>query len=111
MGGDSGFKLFAVLLICFSLLQTNTLSAELVNVRRMEGLSHGFLALRTMEGKLLADGEITQVAKGDRVTSRLLFRFKKLSLSLSGLTKVDGELEVGTFFIGVPANGDLSHDL
>src|SRR5438874_7263028 len=80
MGGDSGFKLFAVLLICFSLLQTNTLSAELVNVRRMEGLSNGFLALRTMEGKLLADGEITQVAKGDRVTSRVFFRFKDGSM-------------------------------
>src|SRR5207237_60890 len=80
MGGDSGFKLFAVLLICCSLLQTNTLSAELVNVRRMEGLSHGFLALRTMEGKLLADGEITQVAKDDRVTGRVLFRFKDGSI-------------------------------
>ena len=37
---------------------------------------HGFLALRTLDGKRLADGEMTQVAEGDRVTSRLIFRFK-----------------------------------
>lgn len=28
---------------------------------------HGFLALRTLDGKRLADGEVTQVAEGDRV--------------------------------------------
>jgi hypothetical protein len=37
---------------------------------------HGFLALRTLDGKRLADGEMTQVPEGDRVTSRLIFRFK-----------------------------------
>jgi len=42
----------------------------------MEGLMHGFLALRTLDGQRLADGEMTQVAEGDRVTSRLIFRFK-----------------------------------
>src|SRR5436309_14356811 len=42
----------------------------------MEGLMHGFLALRTLDGKRLADGEMTQIAEGDRVTSRLIFRFK-----------------------------------
>jgi len=42
----------------------------------MEGLMHGFLALRTLDGERLADGEMSQVAEGDRVTSRLIFRFK-----------------------------------
>jgi hypothetical protein len=37
---------------------------------------HGFLALRTLEGTRLADGEMTQVAEGDRVTGHLIFRFK-----------------------------------
>jgi len=49
------------------LLQTGQLSAEQVSVRHTEGLLHGFLALRTLEGKSLADGELTQVAEGDRV--------------------------------------------
>ena len=80
MLGRSQFRLFVVLVACISLLQANAQPAELVAVRHLEGLSNGFLALRTMEGKLLADGEITQVAKGDRVTSRVFFRFKDGSM-------------------------------
>src|SRR5207244_4666197 len=80
MLGGSQFKQFVVLLACICLLQANAQPAERVTVRHLEGLSNGFLALRTMEGKLLADGEITQVAKGDRVTSRVFFRFKDCSI-------------------------------
>ncbi len=36
---------------------------------------HGFLVLRTREGKKIADGEMTQVVNEDRVTDRLIFRF------------------------------------
>ena len=32
--------------------------------------------LRTLEGDAIADGEVTQVARGDRVTNYLVFRFK-----------------------------------
>jgi hypothetical protein len=70
------FRLLAVLLACALTLETIPLTAEQVSVRHMEGLMHGFLALRTLDGKRLADGEMTQVAEGDRVTSRLIFRFK-----------------------------------
>src|SRR5437763_7359838 len=65
---------------CTVLLQTGQLPAEQVSVRHIEGLQHGFLALRTLEGKSLADGELTQVAEGDRVRSRLVFHFKDGSL-------------------------------
>src|SRR2546430_17127040 len=68
--GHFWFRMLAVLLACRSL------TAEQVPVRHMEGLMHGFLALRTLDGKRLADGEMTQIAEGDRVTSRLIFRFK-----------------------------------
>jgi hypothetical protein len=74
------FTLLVMMLMCASLLHPNGLLAEQVTVRHMEGLTHGFLALRTLEGKLLADGELTQVAKGDRVTSRVIFRFKDGSI-------------------------------
>src|SRR5438034_11740578 len=70
------FRLLAVLLACAAPFQTIPLTAEQVRVRHMEGLMHGFLALRTLDGKRLADGETTQIAEGDRVTSRLIFRFK-----------------------------------
>jgi hypothetical protein len=45
-------------------------------VRHMEGTVHGFLVLRSKEGRVLAVGDLFQVVRGDRVTSRLLFRFK-----------------------------------
>src|ERR1700733_982678 len=52
-----------------------------VGVRHVEGLVHGFLSLRSPEGKLLADGDLTQAVRGTLVTSRLVFHFKDGSLS------------------------------
>lgn len=54
--------------------------AEPVTVHHAEGLVHGFLALRTLDGSLLADGDLVQGARGDRVTIRLVFHFKDGSL-------------------------------
>lgn len=66
----------AVVLACAALLQPGALPAAPVAVRYPEGLVHGFLVLRTVEGNTLADGDLIQTARGDRVTSRLVFRFK-----------------------------------
>jgi len=55
--------------------------AEPVTVRHTEGLVHGFLTLRDLDGTLLADGDLFQNARASRVTSRLVFRFKDGSLS------------------------------
>ena len=57
------------------------LSADTVSVRYTEGVVHGFLALRTLEGKTIADGDLIQRAQGDRVTSQLVFHFKDGSLN------------------------------
>jgi hypothetical protein len=65
--------LFTAMLFC--VLQPGA-PAEPIPVRHMEGTLHGFLALRTEEGRVLAVGDLFQVVRGDRVTSRLLFRFK-----------------------------------
>jgi hypothetical protein len=51
------------------------LAAEQVPVKHMEGLMHGFLALRTLDGKRLANGEMTQIAEGGR-SPPPDFRFK-----------------------------------
>jgi hypothetical protein len=53
-----------------------TLHAETVAVRYPDGAVHGFLALRAQDGKLLADGDLNQTVRGDRVTAHLVFRFK-----------------------------------
>lgn len=52
------------------------LAAEPVAVRYTEGSVHGFVALRTLDDKLLADGDVTQTVDGDRVTTRIMFNFK-----------------------------------
>ncbi len=70
----------AILLICAAALSAGALWAEPVAVRYAEGLVHGFLVLRTLEGATLAEGDLIQVARGDRVTSRVVFHFKDGSL-------------------------------
>jgi hypothetical protein len=54
--------------------------AEPVLVHHPEGTLHGFLALTTEQGQVLAAGDLIQVVHGDRVTSHLSFHFKDGSL-------------------------------
>jgi hypothetical protein len=52
-----------------------------VAVRFPEGLTHGFLLVRSLAGEILGQGEMTQVVKeGDLVETQLVFRFKDGSL-------------------------------
>jgi hypothetical protein len=69
-------ELLAILLVCAVPFQGFSLTADQVPVRHTEGLVHGFLTLRTLDGKLLADGEMAQVAEGGHVKIRTIFRFK-----------------------------------
>jgi hypothetical protein len=64
---------FATVLVCS--LHPDA-PAEPIPVRHVEGTVHGFLALRSKDGRVLAAGDLFQVVHGDRVTSRLIFRFK-----------------------------------
>jgi hypothetical protein len=58
-----------------------TVRGEPVPVRYAEGTVHGFLVLRTTEGNGIADGDLVQVARGDRVTTRLVFHFRDGSVN------------------------------
>jgi hypothetical protein len=69
-----------VLLTCSALLKPNVILAEPVVVRHIEGLTRGFLVLQTLDGNSLADGDLTQIASGGRVTDHLIFHFKDGSL-------------------------------
>jgi hypothetical protein len=70
-------KAFAILLICVCILYYGVpLAASPVAVRYKVGLLHGFLVLSTLDGTPLAEGDLTQVPHGDRITSRLTFHFK-----------------------------------
>jgi hypothetical protein len=76
----TGFKILVTLLACASMFEPAALLAETVPVRHTEGLVHGFLVLRTLEGQTLAEGDVIQVSKGDRVTNHLVFHFKDGSI-------------------------------
>ncbi len=67
---------FAILLILACILSAASVSAAPVAVRYKEGLLHGFLVLSTLDGTPIAEGDGTQVPHGNRITSRLTFRFK-----------------------------------
>lgn len=67
-------------LVAIALLGPASSLADLVAVRHWEGAAHGFLALRTLEGAPLADGDLVETtvptSGGNRVTTRLTLRFK-----------------------------------
>jgi hypothetical protein len=69
-----------LLALVSALLVSAALHAEPVQVRHTEGLVHGFLLLRTLDGKTLAEGDLTENADGDIVTNHLVFHFKDGSL-------------------------------
>lgn len=54
--------------------------AEHIPVRFTEGVTHGFLALSTLDGAQIAVGDLTEVAHGNQVTTRLIYHFKDGSL-------------------------------
>ena len=54
--------------------------AEPVLVRFTEGVGRGFPVLRDASGEKIAQGDLIQVARGDRVENRLTFRFRDGSL-------------------------------
>lgn len=68
-------RLGILLVMTALLLARQTALAQQVRVRYAEGLVHGFLVLKTLAGDRVADGELIQTARGDRVTARLVFRF------------------------------------
>lgn len=70
----------AALLASAALLPPDALPADTVPVRFTEGVAHGFLTLSTLDGKALADGDLIQTARGDRVTTRVVLQFRDGSI-------------------------------
>ena len=63
-----------------ALALAGAVAAEPVTVRFTEGVTHGFLVLRTPDGGLIAAGDLAQVARRGGVETRTVFRFKDGSL-------------------------------
>lgn len=69
---------FAVVVAGF--LRIGPASAEPIAVRHPEGIVHGFLTLKALDGTLVATGDLAQDVRGDLVTTRLTYRFKDGSI-------------------------------
>lgn len=92
-------------------------SADPVPARHLEGTLHGFLSLADSDGRVLATGDLIQVAHGDRVTMHLFFHFKDGSMddettvfTQRGVFRLisDHHIQKGPFF---PHPVDLSIDV
>jgi len=73
-------RTFACVAVLALAVSAGTVAGETLAVRHMEGIVHGFLVLRAMDGTRLASGDLIQTASGERVTSRLIFRFSDGSI-------------------------------
>jgi hypothetical protein len=69
-----------LLALAMVLLSPWPLAVAPVAVRFAEGPTHGFLLLRTVDGTIVASGDLMQVGRGGKVESRRVFRFKDGSL-------------------------------
>ncbi len=61
--------------LCLLLACPAFVVAEPTPVRFAEGLAHGFLVLRSLDGKILANGDLIQTVRAGRVTSQIVFHF------------------------------------
>src|ERR1700761_6148832 len=77
-------KLFVFLTLLVAL--PCVLPAEPISVRQTQGSLHGFLSMRSTSGKLIAHGEYTQIAHGERINMRLIFRFLDGSIDDDNVT-------------------------
>lgn len=75
-----GLQAFAVLVACSFVLLPSHLIGAPVAVRHKEGVAHGFLVLRALNGKTLAVGDLIQVTRDDQVTIEFALRFKDGSI-------------------------------
>jgi hypothetical protein len=63
-----------------------SVAADPVTARFPEGTTRGFLLLRSLQGQTLAPGELLAVPHGDRIESRLVWRFRDGSLQDETMT-------------------------
>jgi len=62
------------------LLPSSILHPEPIPVRYQEGSVHGYLALRSLDGKLIAAGDLIQSIHGGVLVSRLVYHFRDGSI-------------------------------
>ena len=69
-----------VFLLLFAMTSSYFAPAEPITAQYKQGSMHGFLLVKSPEGKVIAVGDVLQVAEGARIRSRLIFRFRDGSI-------------------------------
>ena len=72
-------RLWSMIALLFCAWQPGAQAAP-VPVRFVRGTIHGFLELRSDDGRVVASGDLVQVARGNQVTSQVTFHFKDGSI-------------------------------
>jgi len=94
-----------------------TLVAEPIAVRQTQGATRGFLLMRSEDGKIIARGELNQVAHGEHITTRLVYRFTDGSIDDDTVTYIqrkvfqlvrDHHIQKGPYF---PKSSDYLVDV
>jgi hypothetical protein len=76
-----GAVLLAAVLASIAAVAISASRAEAqVAVAQTEGIVHGFFLVRSADGEPIADGDLSQIAHGERVTVRTILHFKDGSL-------------------------------
>jgi hypothetical protein len=78
----------------FAIILGSAARAEQISVTHIQSPMHRFMAARLEDGKIIANGEFTQVVKGDEVTMRMIYRF--LDGSIDDEKPVDFTVEADT---------------
>jgi hypothetical protein len=78
--GRTRSNFLSILFLLIALTPAPATYAETVRVRYQEGVTHGFLVLRTLEGEQLATGDLNQSIHNGLVSTRLEFHFSDGSL-------------------------------
>lgn len=71
---------FVLLVLTFTIFTGCETAAAQIKVRHEEGTVHGFLVLRTTDGETIASGDLTQIPRGNQITSHMVFHFRDGSL-------------------------------
>jgi hypothetical protein len=82
----------AVLLFIGVSVWPRSTAASPMPVRFVEGVVHGFLVLRTLDGDPIASGDLRQVNAGENVTSHMVFAFKDGSVFDETVTFTQGQV-------------------
>src|SRR5262245_1194493 len=73
-------RAWALAALLSSLVVVSSAHAAPVAVRYVEGTSHGYVVLHDRRGAVLANGQLIQTVRGERLESRLFFHFADGSL-------------------------------